>query len=113
MTIDEAKEFIRWGYDLGHRYCSDHQNWPPPWPNDTIRDAGPFRDTLELQLLGEVVSRASRGQSHAQIEEWVKSVVDPAPPETGNCLPQTSASVAHAGPTSIPAIATGSSRSAW
>ena len=83
MTIDEAKEFIRWGYDLGHRYCSHHQNWPPPWPNNTIRDAGPFRDTLELQLLGEVLSRASHGQSHAQIEEWVKSVVTPAPPETG------------------------------
>jgi hypothetical protein len=38
----------------------------------------PFRDHLELQLIGEVLSRASQGQSHAQIEEWVKSVVDPA-----------------------------------
>ena len=83
MTVDESKEFVRWCYDLGHRYCSDYQNWPPPWPNDVIRDAGPFRDHLELQLMGEVLSRASRGQSHAQIEEWVKSVVDPASPETG------------------------------
>ena len=83
MTVNEAKEFVRWCYDLGHRYCSDYQNWPPPWPDHIVRDAGPFRDHLELQLMGEVLSRASLGQSHAQIEEWVKSVVDPPTPETG------------------------------
>ena len=83
MDVNQAKEIFRWCYDLGHRYCSDYQHWPPPWPNDVIRDAGPFRDHLELQLIGEVFSRASQGQSHGQIEAWIKSVVDPASPETG------------------------------
>ena len=83
MTVNESKEFVRWCYDLGHRYCSDHQHWPPPWPTNVIRDAGPFRDHLELQLMGEVLSRASRGQSHAQIEAWVKSVVVTVSPDSG------------------------------
>jgi hypothetical protein len=82
MNVQQVKEWVRWAWSIGATACPHHKGWIPPIPSDVERDAGPLRSNLELQLLAEVIVRASEGQTHAEILEWVQRIVDP-PPNSG------------------------------
>jgi hypothetical protein len=79
--IASVKEWVRWAADLSMRLCPHHQ-WPGPRPSasDGCFDAGVLRDREELQLLAEVVLRASRGETHGDLEQWVRQVQGEAVP---------------------------------